>query len=249
MFNFSDETFVQQLSTKNRNIFQKIYDEIKYLIKTVTSGSKEAKELEKVKKIFDEAYKEKTNTDVKDSIKYSLEKFANDYDTWDKKNPTKVFDVAVVSDALKSIGVEEKSITMDSSKLIKIMSTHKGMTDAVIKNIPNIINDPMLILASKKSTSRVVLMGDLVDNNGKTVVAILELLPINRKGVVLDEIKIASAYGKDNLQNFINTSKILYTNPDNTKTSSWLTSTGLQLPVESVTTGSKDSIPKTEKKQ
>ncbi len=39
-------------------------------------------------------------------------------------------------------------------------------------------------------------------------------------------------------------STILYTNLDNTKTSSWMTSTGLQLPVESVTTGSKDSIPK-----
>lgn len=57
---FSDEAFVQQLSTQNRNIFQKIYDEIKYLVKTVTSGSKEAKQLEKVKKVFEKAYKQTT---------------------------------------------------------------------------------------------------------------------------------------------------------------------------------------------
>jgi hypothetical protein len=104
---FTDEKFVQQLSTQNRNVFQKIYDEIKYLVKTVTSGSKEAKQLEKVKKIFDEAYKENQNVVAKDSIQYSVEKFANEFDAWDKKNPTKVFDVAVTSDALKSIGIKE----------------------------------------------------------------------------------------------------------------------------------------------
>ena len=91
-------------------------------------------------------------------------------------------------------------------------------------------------------------MGEIIDNDGKTVVAILELNPTNRKGVALDEIKVASAYGKDNLQNFINTSKILYTNPDSEKTSSWLTSTRLQLPVESSTTGSINSISQNQQK-
>lgn len=53
---FTDEAFVQQLSSQNRNIFQKIYDEIKYLCKVVSSGSKEAKQLEKVKRTFERAY-------------------------------------------------------------------------------------------------------------------------------------------------------------------------------------------------
>ena len=54
---FTDEAFVQKLSTENRNLFQKIYDEIKYLCKLATAGSKEARELEKVKKAFEDAYR------------------------------------------------------------------------------------------------------------------------------------------------------------------------------------------------
>ena len=59
---FSDEAFVQHLSAKNRNVFQKIYDEIKYLLKVVTAGTKEARDLEKVKRAFDKAYKAETKT-------------------------------------------------------------------------------------------------------------------------------------------------------------------------------------------
>ena len=54
---FTDGDFVRHLSTKNRNLFQKIYDEIKYLCKVATAGSQEARELEKVKKAFEDAYR------------------------------------------------------------------------------------------------------------------------------------------------------------------------------------------------
>ncbi len=67
---FSDPDFVLNLSTKHRNIFEKIYDEIKYLYKVATAGSKEARELEKVKRAFENAYREsgKAQTDTKYSI-------------------------------------------------------------------------------------------------------------------------------------------------------------------------------------
>lgn len=54
---FSDENFVKHL-TKNRNLFQRVYDEIKYLLKLATTGSQEARELERVKHLFDKAYKQ-----------------------------------------------------------------------------------------------------------------------------------------------------------------------------------------------
>ena len=69
---FTDYDFVHNLSTENRNVFQKIYDEIKYLCKVVTAGSKEARELEKVKKVFEDAYR--ANVKGKgDTTKYALE--------------------------------------------------------------------------------------------------------------------------------------------------------------------------------
>jgi len=55
---FTDQDFVNNLSVKNRNVFQKVYDEIKYLCKVATAGSKEARDLEKVKRVFEKAYRD-----------------------------------------------------------------------------------------------------------------------------------------------------------------------------------------------
>ena len=58
---FTDSDFINNLSANHRNVFQKIYDEIKYLLKVATAGSKEARELEKVKRAFEKAYREGGN--------------------------------------------------------------------------------------------------------------------------------------------------------------------------------------------
>ena len=78
---FTDEAFVKNLSAKQPNIFQKIYNHIKHLIKMATAGSKEAKQLEQIKNTFDKAYKEMSKASEADSnlttetdseIKYSV---------------------------------------------------------------------------------------------------------------------------------------------------------------------------------
>lgn len=72
---FSDTDFIKNLSTQNRNVFQKVYDEIKYLCKVATAGSKEARELEKVKRAFEKAYRE--GGKAQGETKYSLDSDAN----------------------------------------------------------------------------------------------------------------------------------------------------------------------------
>ena len=69
---FQDKDFIMNLSTENRNLFQKIYDEIKYLWKQATEGSKDARELTRVKKAFEEAYRASNKANA--NTKYSLEK-------------------------------------------------------------------------------------------------------------------------------------------------------------------------------
>ena len=84
-------------------MFQKIYDEIMYLYKVAAAGSKEARELEKVKKAFEKAYKEggKTQKNTADGgAKYSIETlpdgkkyvqadrqviYGNDPDSWSEQ--------------------------------------------------------------------------------------------------------------------------------------------------------------------
>lgn len=78
---FTDPDFINNLSTNHRNVFQKIYDEVKYLCKIATAGSKEARELEKVKRAFEKAYRENVNTETdaaaetefdNDDVQYSI---------------------------------------------------------------------------------------------------------------------------------------------------------------------------------
>jgi hypothetical protein len=73
---FSDKNFIRELTT-DKNLFQKVYDEIKYLCKVATG--KELTEIEKVKQEFDKAWKEmsvkgvdenaKTNRSVSEDVK------------------------------------------------------------------------------------------------------------------------------------------------------------------------------------
>lgn len=75
---FTDSDFVSRLSTEKLGLFKRIFEEIKYLIKTATAGSKQARELEKVKRVFEKAYKENgTANNVESGIKYSLAKDAS----------------------------------------------------------------------------------------------------------------------------------------------------------------------------
>lgn len=69
----TDYDFIQQLATKDRNVFQKVYDEIKYLFKLATTGSKEARALEKAKHYYEKALREATKADkTAEGNKYSL---------------------------------------------------------------------------------------------------------------------------------------------------------------------------------
>lgn len=69
---FTDKNFINNL-TGNRTLFQKVYDEIKYLCKVATG--KELTEIEKVKQEFDKAWKEMSvnaNAKADEKINYSL---------------------------------------------------------------------------------------------------------------------------------------------------------------------------------
>ena len=80
-FLFNDIEYVNHLSVENRNVFQRIFDEIKHLLKLATAGSKEARQLEQVKRNMEKAYLEAENgrqsKEISDSdTKYSIRKEA-----------------------------------------------------------------------------------------------------------------------------------------------------------------------------
>ena len=171
-----------------------------------------------------------SNADIRYSLKESFDK---NYDDWLKNggNYRATLTVGRTSEALQSIGIPDKKITWDTVKIAKIKKVH-AINDNVIKQIPNVLDKPIIIMKSLQKGSRVVLCGEVYDLNNKLVIAILELNPTNAKGnISLDEIKLVSAYGKDNLQSLINRSNILYVDKNKKRTDNWLTQNRLQLPL------------------
>lgn len=70
---FTDYDFVKHLSISDPKGFKWLWNEIKYLCKIATAGSKEARQLEKVKHQFEKAYKESAELGAKvEGVKNSL---------------------------------------------------------------------------------------------------------------------------------------------------------------------------------
>lgn len=164
-------------------------------------------------------------------VKYSINPdFVKQLDSWDGIS-NRIFRVGTTSKALKSIGIKDSGIIWYGQKIAKILKKHEGMTRDIIKQVPEILENPIVVLKSKQSDSRIVIFGEITDNNGAPVTTILELQPTTKGGQLLNMNVIASAYGKDsNPAAFIRNSDLLYLDPNRNRTDSWFDAVGLQLP-------------------
>ena len=178
---------------------------------------------------------EKAGADVRFSINPEFEK---KYDQWDKKTSGFSFRVGTTSKVLQQLGVDNRKIWWDASKIKKIKVDHPAMTDTVIKQVPNILENPILVMESKTKKGSLTLFGEVYDQKNNPVLAVLLLNPTDRGGNSLNILKVASAYGKDtNPQGLINSSKILYVEPNKKRTQNWLSVNRLQLPLPSSSYG------------
>jgi len=173
--------------------------------------------------------------------------FAKELDAWDG-NERITFNVGSTSEPLKNIGVKDKGIIWYSGKINEILNKHKGMTKDIIKQVPNILENPIVVLKSKQkdkntANSRLVIFGEVHDKNGNPVTAVLDLLPTGDKLMPLDFNLITSAYGKDtNPAGFISKSDVLYITEDKDKADAWFHGVGLQLPKVKTKLGSIGNI-------
>ena len=88
---FTDSDFVNRLSTEKPGLFRKIYEEIKYLLKSAITGSKQERELEKVKRTFEKAYKESGKASATEYINFSFNEDATiSYESLVSKHDMKV---------------------------------------------------------------------------------------------------------------------------------------------------------------
>ncbi len=183
-----------------------------------------------------------------DGARYSLNaEFNKQFDAWLASGKKELpgsgrFLVGTTSDALKSIGVSDYKIYWSGAKIAKIMDEHPNMTADVIKSVPNVLENPILVMQSQTVVNRITVFGETVDAEGKPVLAALELSPRNKRGEVQDFAVIASAYGKNGAQRLIDESEILYVDPNKNRTNNWLGLLRLQLPSRLTSYGSIGSV-------
>lgn len=212
----------------------------------MTSGSQEEQFLIEARRKYAKAIRNLANERTVDLRRYSIdENFVNEYDRWDKQQTGIHFRTGTTSEALQSIGIDDKNIYFDSSKIIQIKNKHPEMTDDIIKAIPEILENPIMILQSKTRVNRVVVFGEVVDEIGNPVMTALELKPTFYGNEIGNFVKIASAYAKKKgkgLQEFINESDVLYLDENKNRTESWFQLLRLQLPAEVTNFGSISNV-------
>ena len=251
-----NDDFLNQLNKNKPNLFQRIVDVIKRIYARI-KGEEYTGDIynlpQTIRQIMVRNDVDIPTTTGGVNTQASGEKlfwinpeFKNRYDEWDKESTGGYFMLGKTSKMYREYGVNKNLIYLDKSKLIDIRNKHKEMTDDVIKQIPHLLENPILILQSKDEDhpGRLVIYGDLIANNGRPVMAALELHP---DGEVKNVIKVASAYTRSNTQNLIDSSTIKYIDPNKNRTTEWLQSLRLQLPAGATTDGSTNNIiPQTE---
>lgn len=148
---------------------------------------------------------------------------------------------------LQGLGAIENDIYMNGEKISTILKEHSEMTIREIQRIPEILDDPVLILKSKNNArsqygnSRLVMFGAIKAQDGRNIMCVLDLRP-TENGLLIDDMqKVSSAYSKDVApENFIKRSFILFA--DEKRTIPLLRGMGFKMPMSLLRNGSIGSI-------
>lgn len=140
------------------------------------------------------------------------------------------FELGTTGATLQGLGAVESDIYMNGDKIKTILKEHPEITLREVERIPEILEDPVLILKSKAGrgdNSRLVLFGSVKAQNGQPMMAVLDLRA-TEDGFLLDDMqKVNSAYTKKNPASFIQSSEVLYA--DQKRTIPLLRQTGLTI--------------------
>ncbi len=263
----SDELNFTQLVQQNRSLAQRVRDffaefveKIKSRLVNLAKLNPEYKALQndltaqqKIVDMMNTALNEYqgNSNDINDGVaKFSnKDSFDKQLDSWDMKTVGFSFVAGNTQGVLENVEympgqkIGKKQIRIDATKLQNILNKHNGMNIDVVKQIPNILDNPIVIVKSNTQNGRVVVLGDVYDANNKLVMVALELNPISRSGktTYTDIIKVATAQGRSHIQSLLK-NEILYLDNNKKRVNQWLNVNRLQLPLHSTTDNSNINV-------
>lgn len=146
------------------------------------------------------------------------EQYKSDLERWDRggRNGNERLILGTTGPILQNLGAEDGNIYLNGWKISKIMRTHKEMSLQTIEAIPQVLENPAIVLASRavdteNANTRLVMFGDVRAENGKAVQVVLDLLPTEGGYRFEGMQKVNSAYTKDGGRLSLEDSDVLYT--------------------------------------
>lgn len=170
---------------------------------------------------------------------YSInEQFGHELREWaeDGRPAGARFVLGSTGPVLHGLGAIESDIYMNGDKINLILQQHPEMTLREIQKIPELLEDPTLVLKSRnagrsgKNNTRLVLFGSIKARDGRPVLCVLDLRP-RENGFVLDDMqRVTSAYTKDsNPVEFVKSSDVMFA--DKKRATRLLSDIGFQTPI------------------
>ena len=82
-------------------------------------------------------------------------------------------------------------------KIQKILDTHEEISIDVIKQIPELLENPVIVMQSHTNPDdNIVILGDVKDVNGNNIMAAINIYPKQKNGKVEEFVIVTSAYTK-----------------------------------------------------
>ena len=235
---------------------RKYYGELNQASKTAQVLKETVESLDEIERMFTEGVREagertrtagiETVTRMNEKNMHDSEKkmsiraeYSKEIEEWhrDGRPDGESFVLGMTGDVLQGLGAIESDIYINGDKIKEILKDHPEMTLEEIKKIPQILEDPVLILKSRnvgrggQMNSRMVIFGAVKAENGQPVMSVLDLHPTENNFTISDMQKVTSAYTKTTSPvQFVKDSFIVYT--DKKRTASLLRSIGFQMPIE-----------------
>ena len=218
---FGNQEFINDLSTKQPNIFKKIYNAIVSLANKITGNSKESLFIQDLKNKWEEAYRTQNNNlnnkvlyHTNANISSAIDNILNNIN---ERNPIRLRDYTpkvLVNNGIKNLPMYENPSHVRKNILTSREAQELGLVvmpkdhyhglgkDLYIRVIDS-LDEPRVIFKNKNNKDYLVLT-TIKDSQGNNIIVPIEIeTTTNANNIKLDINRVKSVYGKGNLNNYI----------------------------------------------
>lgn len=240
----ADSETLDRIAAEEPGLIRRIINALRNMLARITGNQQAVYEqaIDRLNAALEKAGQNENAVRTDDGVRYYIrDEFGREFDEWfenttleEKQVDGGYFKVGTTSEPLRSIGVREGTIYWRKSKIGDTIEDHPEMTRDVLRQVPEILEDPVVVMRSlTRPRDSIVILSDKVKaSNNEYVIAAVWLTPTVSGRMEAEFSVISSSYTKKEagLQHLIKDSEILYFSQDKKRTDTWLMSLRVQFP-------------------